>query len=229
MRSPAPARIIFVTGTDTGVGKTVVTGLLLAHLRARAASVAALKPFCSGGRGDAFLLAELQESLPIDTINPYCYAAPLAPMVAARQENKRVSLREVKSWIRRASRGFEIVLVEGAGGLLVPLCEDGSVLDLMRALRGEALVVAANRLGTINHTLLTLRVLKAAGVNRAKVALVETGKPDDSAQTNAEMLREQIGRMPLVRIPWLGKRLVNARAIRAAAGRLETELRALAR
>ena len=113
MKSP---QILFVTGTDTGVGKTVFTTLATIYLRQRGLRVAALKPLCSGGREDARLLhAAAGKVLSLDEVNPWHFRAALAPVVAARQEGKRVRLRTVVARIRRAARGFDVVLVETVG------------------------------------------------------------------------------------------------------------------
>jgi dethiobiotin synthase len=148
------------------VGKTLLTALLLAHLRRRNLPAYALKPFCSGSRSDAKLLHALQHAeLSLDEINPFFYRAPLAPGVAAGREGGLVAFdRAIEHILRLKARLSDdsVLLVEGVGGLLVPLGKDYTVLDLLLALPCEVLVVASNHLGTINHTLLTLRALAAA-------------------------------------------------------------------
>src|SRR6266581_5133714 len=112
------SRILFITGTDTGVGKTVLTSLLARHLCERGVAVAALKPICSGGRADARALhSSLNGALTLDEINPWHFRAPLAPLIAARREQRRVELANVLAHVRRIEGRFEVVLVEGAGGL----------------------------------------------------------------------------------------------------------------
>ena len=119
-----PARILFITGTDTGVGKTVFAAVATLLLRRRGVRVAALKPICSGGREDARLLhAAAGRVLSLDEVNPWHFRAALAPTLAARRENRLVLLRPVVAHIRRAAKRFEVVIVEGAGGLLSPLGE----------------------------------------------------------------------------------------------------------
>ena len=224
------ARVLFVTGTDTGVGKTVVTALLLAHLRAQGRNALALKPFCSGGRQDALLLDELQDhAIPLRVVNPFSFDAPLSPLAAARLEDKPVNLQEVTRSVRRVGLQCETVLVEGAGGLLVPLTRKATVLDLIRFLRAEVLVVAANKLGTINHTLLTVGALEQAGLRRIKVVLVDTLQADASASSNAEILTGKLGRMPLIQIPYLGRDCSQPINIRRAARKLGKKLAVLAK
>ena len=128
----------FITGTDTGVGKTVLTALLARFLRERGCQVAAFKPVCSGGRDDARALhAALGGALTLDEINPWHFRAPIAPSLAAAREGKSVSLAQVLAHIRAARRNFNVTLVEGAGGLLSPLGEDFDSRDLMNALRAR--------------------------------------------------------------------------------------------
>src|SRR5262249_13724067 len=115
-------RRIFIAGTDTGVGKTVATALLLAQLRDNGKTGRAVKPFCSGERTDAFLLWELQErEVPIESVNPFYFEEPLAPWTAARRAGKAISLEQTVSFLREAEPEDGTLLIEGAGGLLSPL------------------------------------------------------------------------------------------------------------
>ena len=117
-------RIIVITGTDTAVGKTVLTALLAHHLRGLGVSVAALKPICSGNRSDAKLLrAAAGKVLSLDEINPWHFRASLAPLLAARQQKVRVGWREVLASVHSVAHLFPVMLVEGAGGILSPLVE----------------------------------------------------------------------------------------------------------
>src|SRR5450631_4319787 len=150
-------RIIFITGTDTGVGKTVLTALLARFLRGRGVNVAALKPICSGGRADAVALHRaLGGALTLDEINPWHFRAAIAPSFAAKLEKKPVRRALVLAHLRAARNKFDLTLVEGAGGLLSPLGESFDSRDLMAALHATPIIVAPNKLGTVNHILLTL-------------------------------------------------------------------------
>src|ERR1035438_1725945 len=112
-------QILFITGTDTGAGKTVLTALLAQFLRSRGVNVAALKPVCSGGREDAAALHKaLGDALTLDEINPWHFRAAIAPSQAARLEKKSVRLAPVFAHIRAVQKKFDVTLVEGAGGLL---------------------------------------------------------------------------------------------------------------
>jgi dethiobiotin synthetase len=154
-------KIIFITGTDTGVGKTILTTLLLSHLRQAGVPAFALKPFCSGDRADAELLHSLQnDDFTLDQINPYHFKEPLAPLVAARLHNRKITLRQTVRHIERISTRLKnppiqkskspkiqprtpplypftppVLLIEGAGGLLAPLGENFNLLDVILAAR----------------------------------------------------------------------------------------------
>ena len=189
--------ILLITGTDTGAGKTVLACLLAGHLRAKGFSVAALKPVCSGGRGDASALqAALGGTLALDEINPWYFRPPIAPLLAARVEKRKVKLAEVVAH-------FPILIIEGAGGVLSPLGEDFASRDLIKALRAVPVVVSPNRLGAINQVLLALTALPRGLSRKAQVVLVSQKKPDDSSRGNLAFLGEQIGRRRVHLLPWL--------------------------
>lgn len=232
-------RIIFITGTDTSVGKTVLTSLLLSHLRQSGSFAFAIKPFCSGGRGDAKLLHDLQDgALSLDEINPFHFPEPLAPLVAARKHRRpvlrksafahiqsvaaRIALAEFDVQNSPRCRSRSTILIEGAGGLLAPLGEADctansryrkskyfTALDMITALDCRVIVVAPNRLGVINHTLLTLRALNSPPLDfPSKVVLMDLFHPQHSTpdtHSNPSILTELIAPIPLFRIPYLTK------------------------
>ncbi|MGA2854514.1 MAG: dethiobiotin synthase, partial [Verrucomicrobiota bacterium] len=182
-------RTIFITGTDTGVGKTVLTALLVEFLRARGVNAAALKPICSGGRDDARVLhTAMDGALSLDEINPWHFRAPVAPLLAARRERKRVRLAGVLAHVRALQKRFDVLLIEGAGGLLSPLGENFNSGDLIAALGALPLVVAPNRLGAVNHILLTLAALPRGAAATARVVLMSPPKRDAAVATNARLL-----------------------------------------
>src|SRR5579872_3951430 len=125
MKSPVcqrPGKIIFITGTDTGVGKTIFTGLLVRHLREQGVHALAMKPFCSGGRADVRLLRAMQDAeLTENEINPFYFPEPVAPLVSARRRNRTIPLRKVVQRINEIAARCECLLIEGSGGLFVPL------------------------------------------------------------------------------------------------------------
>jgi dethiobiotin synthetase len=184
-------RLLFVTGTDTGVGKTFVTACCLAGLLRSGKSVRAIKPFCSGARTDAELLWELQDrKLALDSINPFYFKAPLAPWTAARLERKLVRIDEALQFIRGHREACELLLVEGAGGVLSPLGERFNAADLMAELGAEVILVVPNKLGVLNHTLLSLEALRQRNLTKVKIALVNVGSEDEAVRSNEMDLRE---------------------------------------
>ncbi len=187
----------FVTGTDTGVGKTHVTALLLRELRGGGVNAAAMKPIACGadGRHDARIYRRLMNNAaPLDVINPVYLRHPLAPSVAARLEHRRIDLRKIHAAFGVLSSGFRPLLVEGAGGLLVPIRRNYFVADLARDLGLPVVIVARLGLGTINHTLLTVRQARAAGLTVAGVILNDTlGRRGLAERTNVGAVTELAG------------------------------------
>ena len=184
-------RIFFITGTDTGAGKTVLTVLLTKHLRAQGVNAAALKPICSGGRSDARRISAVMDgALSLDEINPWHFRAAIAPSLAARAEKKKVKLAQAAAHVRKMQKKFDVLLVEGAGGLLSPMGEDFNSRDLILALRAAPIIAAPNRLGVVNHVLLTLEALPKAFRAKTIVVLMPQRKPDISAKSNASLLAE---------------------------------------
>ena len=196
----------FITGTDTGVGKTVLTALLAKFLHTRGVKVAALKPICSGNRDDAVSLCDaLDGSLKLDEINPWHFHAAIAPLMAARAEKRKVKLSQVLAHVRALQRRFDILLIEGAGGLLSPLGEGFDSRDLIVALRATPIIVAQNKLGTMNQVLLTLEALPKNLRAKSRVVLVSPEKPDASTKTNAKLLAEFFDPEKISLLPRLNK------------------------
>jgi dethiobiotin synthetase len=197
-------RIIVITGTDTGVGKTVLTALLAHYLRALSVSVAALKPICSGSRSDALLLRRAAgRVLPLAEINPWHFRAPLAPLLSARKQNARVELRDVLSSVHRVAHRYPVVLVEGAGGILSPLGEGFSTRELILGLGADVIVVARNQLGVVNHVRLTVEALPPLRAARARVALMSPPRPNPASRTNQSLLAEFVDPAHIASVPWV--------------------------
>lgn len=197
----------FITGTGTGVGKTVLTALLARFLRQSGRRVAALKPVCSGSRADARRLASaLEGELTLDEINPWHFRAPIAPALAARREQQRVTLARMAAHARRLHHRFDWLLVEGAGGLLSPLGENADSRDLIAALRAIPVIAGPNRLGVVNHLRLTLAALPPAARARARVVLMSPETADAATRTNAALLAEYFAADRIITFPWLGRR-----------------------
>jgi dethiobiotin synthetase len=197
--------VLFVTGTDTGVGKTFVACALAHGLRARGRRVAVMKPVETGVDGapeDGLRLrAAAGDPAPLDDVCPYRLRAPLAPAVAARLEGVALDVERLVALVARRAAEADVLLVEGAGGLLVPIAGRATWADLAARAGLPLLVVAANRLGTVNHCALTARVAAAAGLTvRAIVLSQASADPDPSAATNADTVRELTG-LPVAAIP----------------------------
>lgn len=202
-------KIIFVTGTDTGVGKTLLTALLLQHLRANGSHALAMKPFCSGGRADVKFLQAMQPGeISDDEVNPFYFAEPVAPLVAQKRRRQKIALADVVEKIRHVQNQCEQLVIEGSGGLLVPLGADFSVADLVIRLKPKIIVAARNQLGAVNHTLLTLEALRSRGLQVDSVVLMEAGKADLSSQTNQKTLNS-LTRIAIFCVPNLGANFVR--------------------
>ncbi len=210
-------QIFFITGTDTGVGKTVLTALLAQFLRGSGVNVTALKPICSGGRDDAMrLCAVLDGALKLDEINPWHFRAAIAPALAAKLEKKSVARAQALAHIRAMQKIFAVILVEGAGGLLSPLGEDFDSRDLMAALRATPIIVAPNKLGAINHILLTLAALPKKMRAQTRVVLMTPPKPDAATKLNAILLAQFLPAQKILTLPWLGKNVQLQAALKSS-------------
>ena len=184
-------RILFITGTDTGIGKTFLAVRLIKQLRSSGINAAGLKPICSGGRSEAKQAYDaMNGALSLDEINPWHFKAAIAPLLAARQERKKVKLSQVTSHVHAMQKRFDVLVVEGAGGLLSPLGENFDSRDLIVALRALPIIVAPNRLGVVNHILLTLEALPKNLRTKVFVILMPQRKPDTAAKTNTKLLGE---------------------------------------
>ncbi len=180
MLPPIPIPSLFITGTDTGVGKTLIAGAIADWFRRRRARVAVLKPAATGcvhrreglvSEDAEFLAACADARFPLDLICPQRYAEPLAPSVAAQRAKQPLDWDAISRSIRLMSAESDVMIVEGVGGVLVPMDEKHTVLDMIRWLKGPAVVVARPNLGTINHTLLTLATLRSASAEVAGVVI----------------------------------------------------------
>jgi dethiobiotin synthetase len=199
----------FVTATDTGVGKTAVTGALAVALRERGIDVGVAKPVQSGAladdpTGDAMqLLAAAGVTDSPAEICPYAFPAPLAPLVAARLEAVRVQPDVILSGLETLASRHGLLLVEGAGGLLVPVGEGWTIADLAAWIGLPLVVVARPGLGTVNHTLLTIASARERGLDIACVILNGIDEStDESWQTNPELI-SSFGEVKTVTLPWV--------------------------
>ncbi|MGH8802616.1 MAG: dethiobiotin synthase [Casimicrobiaceae bacterium] len=165
------ARGVFVTGTDTGIGKTRVAAVLLRALAASGLRAAGMKPVAAGiapgspvNEDVAALAAAGNVDAPLDERNPYAFIEPIAPHLAARDEGRRIELDVIARAFAALSARADAVVVEGAGGVLVPLDAHDDMLDIARALRLPVLLVVGMRLGCLNHALLSALAIRARGL-----------------------------------------------------------------
>lgn len=180
MINPVPIPGLFITGTDTGVGKTVIAGAIAQWFARRGAQVAVCKPIATGCAHrreglvseDAEFLASCADSRhSLELICPQRYVEPLAPAVAAERADEPIDWQTIDLSIQQMCVGSSVMIVEGVGGVAVPLDAQTTVLNLANWLQLPAIVVARPGLGTINHTLLTVAALRAAGVEVAGVVI----------------------------------------------------------
>jgi dethiobiotin synthetase len=203
-------RAYFITGTDTGVGKTLITGGIARALREKGLKVGVMKPIESGcfeQNGNLYptdamyLMEEVGSDASLDTVNPYRFKEPLAPSVAARIEEVEIDFDVIRKNYRELAKGKEVMLVEGAGGLLVPLNHKKTTADLVKLLGLKLIVVAASRRCVLNHTLLTVRHARELGIKLTGVVLNHTEPSVDlSINYNVEELKRLgvpiIGELP---------------------------------
>lgn len=201
-------RGLFITGTDTGVGKTYVAAAIVRACRAAGIRVGAYKPVCTGREADrsgneiwpdvAALGAALDHACPAELICPQRFAAPLAPPSAARLETRSVDRQQLRDGITRWRDQAELLIVEGVGGLLCPLTDEETVADFAAETGFPLVIVAALKLGAINHTLLTVEVARQRGLPIAGLLLNEL-RPEDDSQASG--IAEITARSP---VPILG-------------------------
>ena len=182
---------LFITGTDTGVGKTRTVVQLLRLLRASGTSCAGMKPICCGDRQDAeLLLAAGGVGLTIDDVNPVWLRTPAAPIVGSLTEEVSIDIERILAAFHALQNQVEHVIVEGVGGWLVPIRFDYFVSDLAVEMKLPVLVVAQNRLGCLNHTALTVRSVAEHKRRCLGVALIAApGTSDIAVATNADILK----------------------------------------
>jgi len=202
---------LFVTGTDTGIGKTALSALLLAELRRRNINAAPMKPAQTGCMPVASCLSvpDLDYSLSMasmkvdaatyQSMSPYQFEPACSPHLAAEMAGTEIDMAEMVMAARTLASDYEFVIAEGAGGIIVPLNRHETMLDLMQALKFPVLLAARPGLGTINHTLLSLRALRSVGLDIAGMVFV--ARTDDEPGFIEEDNRttiEQFGKVPVL-------------------------------
>jgi dethiobiotin synthetase len=203
-------RGLFVSGTDTGVGKTFVACALARGLREAGIDLGVMKPVETGvpatGAQDALALREAAGvDDPLELVCPLRFALPAAPEAAARVEGRRASLAPIREAFEELCARHAFVLVEGAGGLLVPFDPDTTMADLARELALPVLIVARASLGTINHTRLTLEAMETRGLELLGVVVSHsTGEISPADAENLDVLRRTLGARLIGELPAIG-------------------------
>ena len=208
MLSPSPIPGLLITGTDTGIGKTVIAGTIAAWFLSQGKHVGVLKPMASGCvhrreglvSEDAEFLAHCADSShPLDVIAPIRFAEPLAPAVAAQRLKEKIDWTPIERSLQAIARDSDVLIVEGVGGIMVPMDDRHTMLDVATWLRLPAVVVARPNLGTINHTILTIEALRRANVDVAGVVI--NRYPAETAglaeETNPRAI-EKWGKIPVL-------------------------------
>jgi dethiobiotin synthetase len=209
--TPPKSPALFITGTDTGVGKTLVSVSFVKALVRHGLRVAVMKPIASGSEhtpaglrnGDALALAEASNVIvPYAAINPYCYEPAISPHIAAEEAKIAVDVGVIKSRFEALAGSADFVVVEGAGGWYAPISKTQSMADLPKSLGIPALLVVGMRLGCLNHALLTKQAIEASGVELAGwVANAIDPKLERAAQ-NLASLERMLGSEPLAVFPF---------------------------
>lgn len=203
-----PLRGCFVTGTDTAAGKTVIAGAIAAGLRARGVDVAALKPVMTGldepgstdWPPDHELLARAAGTV-ADEVALECYGPPVSPHLAAELAGRAIDPASLVARVHAAANGHELVVVEGVGGLLVPIARGFDVREMAKALRLPLLVAARPGLGTINHTLLTIFAARAAGLDVMAVVLTPWPRSPDRIERSNRATIASLGGVAVEVLP----------------------------
>jgi len=201
-------RGIFITGTDTGVGKTYVGAGLAAALREKGIDVGVMKPAETGcmlrkgvlvPRDALKLIKSGGVDDPLDLVNPYRFRDPLAPAIAAERKGKVIEIRRIAAAFRSLARKHTCMLVEGAGGIMVPLGTGHHYLDLARVLNLPVLVVSRPGLGTINHTLLTVMALRSRRLHIAGIVINHRSKKRPGlAERTGPAVIERLSGVPII-------------------------------
>jgi len=205
-------RGIFITGTSTGVGKTVVTTGLLRLLAGQGIRAAGLKPVASGAKSvgpqralrntDALeLQAAASLKLRYEDVNPWVFEPAIAPHIAAREAGRPIRLQEMIDWYQRVTTGADVALVEGAGGWRVPLHPDGFLSDLPEALQLDVILVVGLTLGCLNHARLTVEAITRSGRCRLTGWVANAIDPGfERRAENVATLADLLGAPPLAEV-----------------------------
>ncbi|MBT8038031.1 MAG: dethiobiotin synthase [Verrucomicrobiae bacterium] len=190
---------LFITGTDTGAGKTYVTSMIIKALRAEGVDAVGYKPICCGGREDAYALQNASGgSVELDRVNPCYLRTPAAPYVAGMFENRDLEVETILQGCRELGEEYGAVIAEGVGGWLVPILKDYMVADLARDLGLPTILVVGNRLGALNQTMLTVQSMRAIGVEPAGLIFNHLADELDTAAITNKGIAEDLTGVPVL-------------------------------
>ena len=196
---------IFITGTDTGVGKTHITLLLAKYFISEGIDIGIMKPIACGPQkeNDAlYLKKELKLNDPIELINPIRLKLPLAPYAASAETKNKIDLKLIFRAYKKLQSLHKMILVEGVGGVLVPITKSYFVADMIKDFGLPTIIVARAGLGTINHTLLTIEALKKRKINIYGIIMNGFKGKELSEKTNVKMIEELSGIRVIAQIAW---------------------------
>jgi dethiobiotin synthetase len=189
----------FITGTDTNVGKTFVTALWVRGLRRIGIDAVGMKPICCGDRADVELLhAASDGAATLNELNPIWLRTPAAPYAASMIEERMLDLDAILKSFAALAATHDAVLIEGAGGWLVPIRRDYAMADLAADLGAPVVVVVRNRLGALNHTLLTVRDIASRGLVCAGLVINNMDREPDAATTTNRALLDELAGVPIL-------------------------------
>jgi len=189
----------FITGTDTDAGKTYVTCLLLEALKKQGRLAAGFKPFCCGTRADSIALFEASgEGLTLDELNPVWLKTPASPFAASMIEGRLLDLESIHEVYHELAHRFEDVLVEGVGGWEVPLAPAYTAADFAQELGLPVIVVVNNKLGALNHTILTVKNIIARGMKCTGMILNHVAETRDSASISHRLILQDMFEVPVL-------------------------------
>jgi dethiobiotin synthetase len=208
MLTPIPISGLFITGTDTDIGKTLIAGAIADWFRRRGARVGVCKPVATAcvkrreglvSEDAEFLAHHANSRFPLDIICPQRFAEPLAPAIAAERAGEEINWQAIDHSLQTISATSDVLIVEGAGGIMVPIDRKTLMRDLARSLALPTVIVARPNLGAINHTLLTIAALKQAGVPIAGIVInrYPSETPSTIEETNPAAI-EKWGKIPVL-------------------------------
>jgi len=212
-------KLIFITGTDTGAGKTLFTSMALCHLRHQGIRATGLKPFCSGSRSDArHIRFHGGRDLSLQEVNPWFFEPPLAP--GAMPKRNQVPRKTLTDYICQSAKKNEVLLVEGAGGLMSPLGTEYHLGHVIEDCRPQVVITAPNKLGVLNQMLLNVTYLKSfMSPQNIHVVLMGRKNADLSVKTNGKLLKSWINDVTVLELPYLGANAKSRPAVQQHAGR----------